>query len=171
MRRIGVGALALLLLGWMAAVGPAPAAEAAGAGVVAVIVHPQTATGKVDADALAQIYKRRRLYWRDGARIQPVNLPADHPLRRRFSQAVLHQLPEAMDEYWNEQYFHGALPPHVLASAAGVLRFVGATAGAIGYVDPCTLDDSVRLLMIIGADGRVLAADAERRAPCAEPAR
>lgn len=128
--------------------------------VLAVIVHPATDTGTIDADALALIYKRRRLYWRDGARIQPVNLPADQPLRRSFSRAVLHQPPEAMDDYWNGQYFHGVLPPHVLASESAVLRFVGSTAQAIGYLDRCAVDGSVRVLLMINGDGRVLPADA-----------
>lgn len=137
----------------------APSAHA-GDLVTAVIVHPATDTGAIDADALALIYKRRKLYWRDGARIQPVNLPADQPLRRSFSRAVLHQPPEAMDDYWNEQYFHGVLPPHVLASENAVLRFVASTAHAIGYLGHCAVDGSVRVLLLIDGDGRVLPADA-----------
>lgn len=152
---------------WLAAALLCAAAQGrAAAPVIAVIVHPAAATGTVDDDTLAQIFKRRRIYWRDGLRIQPVNLPADHPLRRRFSQAVLRQMPEAMDEYWNEQYFHGLLPPHVLASEVAVLRFVAATAGAIGYLDLCALDDSVRVLMTIDGDGRVRAADPGAPSPC-----
>lgn len=153
--------LAIGLLGQPAAFAAQP--------VIAVIVHPAAATGTVDDDALAQIFKRRRIYWRDGLRIQPVNLPADHPLRRRFSQAVLQKLPEAMDEYWNEQYFRGALPPHVQASEAAVLRFVAATGGAIGYLDVCALDDSVRVLMTIDGAGRVHAVDAGVQLQCPQP--
>ncbi|MFA5941335.1 MAG: hypothetical protein WC809_18430 [Sinimarinibacterium sp.] len=168
MRRLG---LACGLAACLAVCFPGPTVAAAAqapapAPVIAVVVHPAAATGAVDADALAQIFKRRKIYWRDGVRIQPVNLPADHPLRQRFSQAVLRQTPEALDEYWNEQYFHGVLPPHVQASETAVLRFVAATAGAIGYLDLCTLDDSVRVLLTIDGDGRVHAADAEARSYC-----
>lgn len=159
MRRLALAASLVTGLMGLPAVFAAPA-------VIAVVVHPAATTGTVDDDALAQIFKRRRIYWRDGVRIQPVNLPADHALRRRFSQAVLHQMPEAMDEYWNEQYFRGALPPHVQASEVAVLRFVAATTGAIGYLDVCALDDSVRVLMTIDAEGRMHAAEAGVRPQC-----
>lgn len=156
------GMTALLAVGVLA--GSAAAADP----VLAVIVHPAADTGTIDADALALIYKRRKLYWRDGARIQPVNLPADQPPRRSFSRAVLHQSPEAMDDYWNEQYFHGVLPPHVLASESAVLRFVGSTAHAIGYLGHCAVDASVRVLLMIDGDGRVLPAEAPMP-PCPPP--
>lgn len=139
----------------------APLARAAEP-VLAVIVHPATDTGDVDGGALALIYKRRRLLWNDGSRIQPVNLPADHPLRRRFSRAVLHRTPEGMDDYWNEQYFQGVLPPYVLASETAVLRFVADTAGAIGYVAHCAVDGGVRVLMLVDHGGQILPPDALR---------
>lgn len=128
--------------------------------VIAVVVHPAADTGTLDAETLAQIYKRRRLYWRSGARIQPVNLPPDHALRRRFSLAVLGQAPEALDEYWNEQYFHGVLPPHVLASEDAVARFVRGTAQAIGYLGYCALGDGLRVVLTIDAAGRIRPPDA-----------
>ncbi|SFF59792.1 hypothetical protein SAMN04488120_11145 [Fontimonas thermophila] len=131
-----------------------PAARAEDA-VIAVVVHPAVDTGRLDAEMLAQIYKRRRLYWRDGARIQPVNLPPDHPLRRRFSVAILGQLPEALDEYWNAQYFHGVLPPHVLASEEAVARFVRATPQAIGYLGHCWLGEGLRVVLTLDAQGRI----------------
>ena len=89
-----------------------------------------------------------------------MNLPAYQPLRLSFSRALLHQAGESLDDYWNEQYFHGVLPPHVLASESAVLRFVGSTAHAIGYLGHCAVDGSVRVLLLIDGDGRVLPADA-----------
>ena len=103
---------------WIAVVMPASEPE----------LHP-------DAETLSLIFKRRKLYAEDGGRLQPVNLPADSSLRRRFSRAILRQSPEAQEEYWNQQYFQGVLPPHVLASEAAVLRFVSETPHSVGYLD------------------------------------
>lgn len=111
-------------------------------------------------DEIAQIFKRKKLFWDDGTRIQPVNLPADHPLRLRLLRHVLHQSADAQQEYWNEQYFHGVLPPHVVASEEAMLRFVADTSAAIGYLPACPTDPRVRAVLWVTADGRVLKPDA-----------
>jgi hypothetical protein len=145
----------LLLAGLLAAAAARPQPGVADEPLLAVVV----AAARPDQpgeDEIAQIFKRRKLFWSDGTRIQPVNLPADHPLRQRFSRHVLHQSPDAQQEYWNEQYFHGVLPPHVLASEEAVLRFVADTAAAIGYLPACPGDPRLRAVLWVTADGRVL---------------
>lgn len=107
----------------------------------------------IDSAALARIYRRRTQVDGDGHRYIPVNLPADQPLRRRFSRAVLGVEPEALDAYWNQQYFLGVTPPHVLGSEAAVSRFVAATPGAIGYRGACPDDSAVRVILLIDPAG------------------
>ena len=77
--------------------------------------------GREDLD---RIYRRKKLYWGNGEKIIPVNLPVAHPLRRSFSRLVLGALPAELEAYWNEQYFHGISPPYVLASEEAVVQFV-----------------------------------------------
>jgi ABC-type phosphate transport system substrate-binding protein len=101
-------------------------------------------------EAVSQIFMRKQNYWENGTRIQPVNLPANHPLRRAFSQVVLGHLPEELEEYWREMYFHGVLPPHVLASEEAVILFVSSTPGAIGYVSTCYPDRRVSVVLAVG---------------------
>ncbi len=129
-------------------------------GVLAVIVGVRQADTPLDLDELALIYQRKRQFWPDGRRIQPINLAAEHPLRLRFSRAVFKAPPAALDGYWNEQYFHGVRPPYVVASDAAMLRLVGDTAGAIGYVDACSTGGSVRIVGLIDSDARWRRADA-----------
>lgn len=143
----------------------AAGAVAAAEPVLAVVVPATLVSESPSEQDINLIYKRRKQLWSDGRRIQPVNLPADHPLRRRFSRAVLKLSPEALEEYWNEQYFHGLLPPHVVASESAMARFVAETVGAIGYLPYCSVDARLRVLLLIGADGRTLTADSV--APCA----
>lgn len=137
----------------------ASAAAQAAEPVIAVIVPAQREAVGLDGDDLALVFKRKKLLWPDGRRIQPVNLPANHPLRRRFTEAVLRMTPEATEGYWNEQYFHGVRPPHVLASEAAVLRFVAGTGNAIGYLPYCAMDDRVRAVVLVDADGRLMPPD------------
>jgi DNA-binding transcriptional LysR family regulator len=61
-----------------------------------------------------------------------------------------------MEDYWNQQYFQGVLPPHVLASEAAMQRFVAQTPQAIGYLPYCQVDAQLRVVLLIGSGGRVL---------------
>lgn len=120
---------------------------------LAVIVAPQQA-GRISGLAdLALVYKRKRLLWEGGARMQPVNLPPEHALRRAFSQRVLNASPKGLAQYWSSMYFHGISPPHVLASEEAVLRFVAETPGAIGYVAACMVDQRVKPVLWLTPHG------------------
>jgi ABC-type phosphate transport system substrate-binding protein len=116
----------------------------------AVITAPGVAEHHLTRETISLIYRRKQKYWENGTRIQPVNLPTSHPLRRTFSETILGQTPEALEEYWRERYFHGVLPPYVLASEEAVILFVSATPGAIGYVSTCVPDHGVDLVLMVG---------------------
>lgn len=150
----------LLVTLWCLLLPPAAGAAAqVEAPVIAVIVAKKRADEPIDTDALTLIYRRKRLLWSDGTRIEPINLPSDHALRRVFSRAVLGLAPESMQDYWNQMYFQGISPPYVLASEAAMLAFVRATDSAIGYVSACTVTADVSVLFLIDRRGRRLAAD------------
>ena len=131
-------------------------AQESGDGVLAIVVPADASSDTVEMADVALIYRRKKLLWDGGSRVLPLNLPADHPLRLQFSSAVLKQTPESLEDYWNQQYFQGVRPPHVVASEAAVLRFVGATRHAIGYLSYCAMDASVRAVLLIDASGRML---------------
>ncbi|MCB4809879.1 hypothetical protein LG204_00945 [Methylovorus menthalis] len=144
--------MSVLLLGWtlLLCMGQPLAAPA---DTLAVVV-PKTQSGKIGSLVdLSLIYWRKKLYWSEGVRMQPVNLPTDSPQRRQFSQRVLGSLPEAQAEYWNEVYYHGTTPPHVVSSQEAVLRYVADTPGGIGYVDACKVDARVKAVAWLLGDG------------------
>jgi ABC-type phosphate transport system substrate-binding protein len=103
----------------------------------------------LDKEDLDRIYRRKKLYWGDGEKIIPVNLPVTHPLRRSFSRLVLGALPAELEAYWNEQYFHGVSPPYVLASEEAVVQFIATTPGSIGYVNAASVHGRVRVLIYL----------------------
>lgn len=128
-----------------------------GAPPLLVVVSADNADAP-SADEIALIFKRRKLFWSNGTRIQPVNLPADHPLRQHFAHTLLRMSADAQEEYWNEQYFHGVLPPHVLASEAAVRRFVAETRAGIGYLSACEAGARLRVVLQLTPEGRAEAA-------------
>lgn len=138
-------------------------------GPIAIVVPADSPVQRLDAESLALIYRRKKLLWDHGRRVVPVNLPADHALRLRFSRAVLGATPESLEAYWNQQYFQGLLPPHVLASEAAVGRFVAGTANAVGYLPACALPAGLRAVLLIDADNRVLPPDAAIDLACPSP--
>lgn len=145
---IGLLAVACLSLGMRAG-----AAEDI---VIAIIVQPISKLQKLNLGELSLIYSRKKLYSTEGKRIIPINLPSNHNVRRRFSNLVLGSLPETQAEYWNEAYYHGITPPHVVGSEDAAIRFVAITPGAIAYINACQLTDTVKVIAWIAADGSLL---------------
>lgn len=117
--------------------------------IAVVVGHGQAPADPVSPTLVLGLFAKKRTIWSDGSSVVPVNLAASHPIRRAFSQAVFRKTPEQMQDYWNEQYFHGVLPPPVLGSEEAVLRFVSATRGAVGYVSTCTVDRRVDVIAIV----------------------
>lgn len=116
---------------------------------MAVIVAPTVApTMALGLDDLALVFRRRRQFV-GNVRAEPINLPAQSPLRRFFSQQVLRKTPEELEDYWREMYFNGIFPPFMLASEEAVIRFVAATPGAIGYVSMCAVDRRVAVVLVL----------------------
>jgi hypothetical protein len=123
--------------------------------VIAVVVPANQ-----DADALQltpnkikQIFLRKQLYWPNSKRVLPVNLSTEHPLRNQFSKAVLGSLPSEQINYWNGLYFNGVRPPHVVNSEEAVIRYLGQTPGAVGYIDACKADVRVAVAFWVDAHG------------------
>ena len=129
------------------AVGQADAAEPP----FAVIASPDLAPAALSRETLALIYRRRQLFWADGVRAQPANLPANDSLRRAFSRCVLGQTPEQTEDYWREMYFHGVVPPRVLASEQAMRLFVASARGAIAYVGTCPPGGGYVVLLTFGS--------------------
>ena len=117
---------------------------------IAVVVARNSEHAQVGFADIAAIFRRKRLYWDDGERVIPVNLPAADPRRREFSSSVFGRLPEELTQYWNEMYYHGIVPPQVLDSSEAVLRFVAATPEAVGYIPLCQADQRVQVVLVIG---------------------
>lgn len=122
---------------------------------IAVIVAVSETKRVVSIDDLALIFRRKRLYWPDGSKVVPINLPASAPERREFSTAVFAEPVEASESYWNDMYFHGITPPFVASSDEAVMRFVAQSPNSIGYVPLCSTDKRVSVILVLDANGIV----------------
>lgn len=116
---------------------------------IAVIVARDAAPQSMNAGMLRDIFLKKIVLDDAGRKWIPVNLPADASLRQAFTLTLFHKTGDEMQDYWNQNYFHGITPPYVLGSQDAVLRFVAQTPGAIGYVAACHLKADVRQIFAL----------------------
>lgn len=114
-----------------------------------MIVAADASEERLDEGTLRDIYLKKIFLDAAGHRRIPVNLPADAPLREAFSHALFHKSGDELQDYWNQNYFHGITPPYVLGSQDAVVRFVSQTPGAIGYIASCYLRPGVRPVLTL----------------------
>jgi len=117
------------------------------ADALAVVVGKTSAVTTLTLDDLREIYLRRRRVWPDGVSIVPINLPADDPVRMRFSRRVLGRTPADLLSYWNARYFEGITPPLILRTPAAVRAYLQRQPEAIAYLPLSEVDDSLRVLL------------------------
>lgn len=133
-RRLGLALLALSLAAGLTA-WPGDLAQAQGSPAFRVIVHPNNPLRSADRASVADAFLKKVTRWPDGETIRAVDLRADNPVRRRFSESVLKRSVGAVRSYWQQRIFSGRdVPPPELESDASVLEFVAKYPGAIGYV-------------------------------------
>ncbi len=131
--------LMTLLRAWLQ---PAPAPD------IALIAHKAPGEAVSERTA-ARLFLKERLFWKDGSRIVPVNLPPDHAARQTFSRVVLRRERRELVAYWNEQHFKGVNPPVVLESEDAVKAFVRQVDGAVGYVRRDQVGPDFTILLVI----------------------
>ena len=134
---------ALLLTALLLATAPP-----AGAEDFRVVVHPDNPTAEMTAPQLSRLFLKKTPRWPDGRQVQPVE-PAAPRLRERFAAAVHEKSVGAVKSYWNQLIFSGReVPPLEKPDDAGVLAFVRAAPGAIGYVSPGADLTGVKVLAV-----------------------
>ena len=123
------------------------AAKLALAGDFAVVVNKANASA-VDKATLAKIYTGEMKSWGDGTPVVAVDLPDDSATRAAFSTDVVGKSVANLKAMWAQFVFSGkALPPKQAASDDDVKKLVSATKGAVGYIKPSAVDDSVKVAL------------------------
>jgi hypothetical protein len=128
---------ALLLLGGLTlAILAVPAAVSGeSAAPYEVIVNPANPTTSVERQFLADAFLKKTTEWPSGGLVQPVDLPPSSPLRRRFSEEVLHRTVSEVKIFWQQRIFSGrGVPPPELDNDDAIVAYVLKYGGAVGYV-------------------------------------
>jgi ABC-type phosphate transport system substrate-binding protein len=107
-----------------------------------VVAHPDVAVDRLTVDELGRIFKKETTRWPDGTPIVPVEVGGTAPTRSSFYRATLKLVVGDVTAYWiNQAMTTGNNPPKIFSSDGLVMRYVGQTPGAVGFVSPDTPAD------------------------------
>jgi ABC-type phosphate transport system substrate-binding protein len=114
-----------------------------------VIVNNANPVKSLTQAELRRIFMKQSRMWPHGEPMVPVDWDSTHYLRALFSKEVLNRSVREMAEYWVQQSMtQGLTPPSTQRSARAVLRFVAGVPGAISYVPPSEVDETVRVMPV-----------------------
>ena len=114
-----------------------------------VVVNKANPVKSLTALELRRIFMKQSRMWPHGEPMVPVDWDSTHYLRSVFSKNALSRSVREMQEYWVQQSMtQGLTPPSTQRSARAILRFVASVPGAISYVPPSEVDDTVSVVVI-----------------------
>ena len=112
-----------------------------------IIVHPEQDDTLLSRTSIRAMFAMRIPQWPDGSPVQVFVFEDNHPLHIQFSKSILGMFPYQLRRIWDRQVFSGTgIGPTIVASEQEMLSRVARTKGAIGYVEPGSINDSVRPL-------------------------
>lgn len=135
----------------LAALSPLGAA-AQDAGDPVLVVGAASPLQSLNIGQAVALFTRRQRTLPSGEPAEPLDLPADHPLRAAFYRRLTGLGPAQMNSYWARLRFSGQMqPPPVVDSEAAVLRALRDNPRALGYVSRPPEDERLRVLLVLRA--------------------
>ena len=120
-----------------------------------VIVNKANPVETLPLVEVRRIFMKQSRMWPHAEPMVPVDWDSTHYLRAVFSKHVMNRSVREMAEYWVQQSMtQGITPPSTQRSARAVLRFVASVPGAISYVPPGLVDDTVNVVKVSGIKWR-----------------
>lgn len=111
---------------------------------VVVVAHP--GVRKLDTATVERIYSGKVVEL-DGQAVVPVNLPPQHPLRRRFLKDFMQRDEPSYLAYWTVRRYVGkGAPPKEVGNPSEVILHVLNNPGAIGYVEEADVPAGVNIV-------------------------
>jgi hypothetical protein len=116
-----------------------------------IVVNTANPVKTVTVVELRRIFMKQSRMWPHAEPVVPVDWDATSDIRQEFSQQVLNRSVREMADFWVQQSItQGLTPPSTQRSAKAVLRFVASVPGAVSYVRPADVDDTIRVVKVTG---------------------
>ncbi len=114
-----------------------------------IVVNKANPVKTLPIAELRRIFMKQSRMWPNAEPIVPVEWDSTSYIRLVFSKKVFDRSVREMAEYWVQQSMtQGLAPPSTQRSARAVLRFVASVPGAISYLSPADVDDTVAVVKV-----------------------
>jgi len=112
-----------------------------------LIVHPHNPSTSLSKNNLRAIFAMRIPQWSDGSAIHVFVLEDSHPIHTSFTKHILGMFPYQLRRIWDRQVFSGTgIAPTIVKTSEEMRERVSKTQGAIGYLMPEDVDDSIKVI-------------------------
>ena len=114
-----------------------------------IVINKSNPVKTLPIAEVRRIFMKQSRMWSHAEPMVPVEWDSTSEIRQVFSKQVLNRSVREMAEYWVKQSItQGITPPSTQRSARSVLRFVASVPGAISYVSPADVDNTVNVIAI-----------------------
>jgi ABC-type phosphate transport system substrate-binding protein len=115
-----------------------------------VIISTKNPLSKLNQEQVSQIFLGQVHTFFTGGKAEALDLGEGSPLRKAFYQKALNKGPAQMKAHWSKMEFSGnGRAPRMLMTSAEVVKLVAENPKYIGYVDPASLDSSVKVVFTL----------------------
>ncbi len=117
---------------------------------VAVITHLDASIGSIDKGTIKSIYLGKLKSWPDGSVLTVLDQKSGSPTRKFFIEKITGKKEIKFDAYWSKKVFSGkGIAPKNLGNDNDVKIKISKKNGSIGFIDTLSIDDSIKVLLII----------------------
>jgi ABC-type phosphate transport system substrate-binding protein len=129
----------------------APRPASCGSPEFQVVVNSSVQGTWISRASLTALFTGKAERWGGNAAARPVDQSAKSPVRHAFTASVLGRSMGEIQRYWQDRIAADRVfPPPIKGSDDEVLRYVAATAGAVGYVGPDTaIPEGVKVVTVV----------------------
>jgi hypothetical protein len=112
-----------------------------------VVASAKSGIEKLGRQDVVYLFMGRLRQLPGGQPVVPLDLAADIPERMDFYRQLVNKEPAEIKAYWSRLVFAGgSRPPLVAESREELIRLIGSTPGAIGYIDRSKVDARLRII-------------------------
>ena len=119
---------------------------------LAIIGHPDTDTGELNAQKVRNLFLGERDAFPSGIHAMPINHVKGSPDRKEFFSSVLSLSESGYRRLWKRKVsVNEGNSPEEVSSYSELLRTVANTPGSIGYINAKNVDGTVKVLFTVGS--------------------